>query len=212
VGIRQFLRRIQVSRNHLTGFTPVHVVPLDPTDAQRMLAALAADQQLDWWSEAIAQAVIDESADLLPACLQFAFKYVVAAAGDSAPPGAAEVAAIFRDQIRPNFDHEFYHQFDERFADYTAAEQDVAREVFRSISRSTRTSRSSPFADLADAVEGAPGSALTAAEPPDLADLILALEDDGFLTDNRDRDQIGFAGRLVEGWWQTRDHRRGRRR
>jgi len=167
----------------------------------------------NWWSEAVAQAVIDQSTDLLPACLQFAFKYVVAAAEDGTPPGAAEIAAIFRDQIRPNFDHEFFHQFDERFAEYTAAEQDAAREVFRSISRSTRTPRSRSFAELADAVEGALGpTPADAADRVDLADLILALEDDGFLTDDRDRDRIAFASRLVEAWWQTRDHRRGRRR
>ncbi len=72
VGIRQFLRRIQVSRNHLTGFTPVHVVPLDPADAERMLAvaALAADQRLDWWNEPLVRAVIEQSANLLPVCLQ----------------------------------------------------------------------------------------------------------------------------------------------
>lgn len=216
IGIRQFLRNIKVSRNHLTGCPPVHVGPLEPDDARLMLAALAAGQNIDWWNDEICDIILDQSTDLIPAYLQIAFRDVSNAFAVERAPSRDQIIAIFRDQIRPNFDQEFHNQYDERFADYDNAEQVVAREVFRSIARSTRSSRSRPFADLADAVEATLGSAQTRtpadADAPDLANLILALEDDGFLADDRGRDQIGFASRLVEAWWRTRDHRRGRRR
>lgn len=216
IGIRQYLRKIGVSRNHLTGCNPIHVGPLDPANARMMLAALARQEGLDWWDESIAQAVMDQSTDLLPACLQFAFKYVVAARDDArddieGPPfNALTIDAIFKDRIRPNFEHEFFRQFDERFGEYETVEQDAAREMFRCIVRSTRSSRSRSYDDLYDAVEGALGQEKT--DAVDLSDLIRALEDDGFLIDRREQDQIAFASRLVEAWWLTRDHRRKRRR
>ena len=215
VGLRQMLRRIGVSRNHLSGCSPVHVGPLEREDAGRLLNALAAHLEISWWNETVVETILDRSADLLPACLQFAFKHVVAAVEDDRAPGPDEIRLIFDDQIRPNFDREFFHQFDERFADYDAAEQDLAREVFRSIASSTDTSPSRSFVELADPVEANPPRASRRdgqEEVPDLEGLILALEDDGFLVDDRERDRIAFASRLVETWWQTRDHRRGRRR
>lgn len=212
IGIRQYLRKIGVSRNHLTGCNPIHVGPLIPADARIMLAALARQEGLDWWDESIAQAIMDQSTDLFPACLQFAFKYVVAARDDAENLilDALNIDAIFRDRIRPNFEHEFFRQFDERFGEYETAEQDAAREMFRCIVRSTRSSRSRSYTDLYDAVEGALGQEKT--DAIDLSDLIRALEDDGFLIDRREQDQIAFASRLVEAWWLTHDHRRKRRR
>jgi energy-coupling factor transporter ATP-binding protein EcfA2 len=213
IGIRQFLRRIDVPRNLLTGCMAVQVGPLDPDDAAAMLAALAAHGELDWWDEATSRLVIDESTDLLPSCLQFAFRQIeiALAEGGGADDGQALIRQVFRERIRPHYDQEFHQQFDERLGDYDRAEQDLAREVFACIARSTSGSRARPFADLIEAVE-----ARTGADRPldraDLDDLVQALADDGFLYDDRDRDRIGFASRLVEGWWRTRDHRRGRRR
>lgn len=220
IGIRQFLRRIKVSRNHLSGCPPVHVGPLERDDARLMLAALAAERDIAWWNDDISETILDQSTDLLPACLQFAFRDVSNAIEDAIEMGKSPsldvIQRVFQDQIRPNFDQEFHNQYDERFAGYDHAEQSVAREVFRCIARATRSPPSRPFDDLADAVEAKLGAdqdrTPADADAPELANLILALEDDGFLTDDRDRDRIGFASRLVEAWWRTRDHRRGRRR
>jgi energy-coupling factor transporter ATP-binding protein EcfA2 len=213
VGIRQTLRRMGVSRNHLTGCPPVHIGPLTSDDAAAMLAALAADQQIAWWSDAVSRVVIDESIDLLPACLQYAFKHVSLCAGGDGPPDTATIRAVFRDSIQPYFDQELLSQFNERLADYTPCEQALAKAVFRSIARSTRVARARAFVDLAEAAETSLAGTRQAQclDEVDLAELILALQEDGFLIDDRERDQIAFASRMVESWWRTRDHRRGRR-
>lgn len=216
VGIRQLLRRIGVPRNLLTGCMAVQVGALAPEDAAAMLAALAAHQGIDWWDETTSRLVIAESTDLLPSCLQFAFRQITLAAEVEGSAGGigtdqgvpALIRSVFKARVRPNFDQEFYHQFDERIGDYSAGEQGLAREAFKVIARSARGHCAWP--DLLEAVEtrldAGPGVAAD-----DLADLIQALEEDGFLTDDRDLDQIGFASRLVEGWWRMRDQRRGRR-
>ena len=210
IGIRQYLRTIGVSLNLLSGIIPIPLRAMSKNEAQRMLAALARHQGIEWWDEHVSLAAIDNSADLTHAAMQFAFDHVVPAVEETGDCRRVAIDALFRDVIRPHFDHEFYQQFDQRLGDYADLEQRIIRELFKAIVKSNKDPKARTFGDLEKAVLAKYDAAQVVSL--DLAELIRTLVEDGFLKDDPDQDRISFAGNLVANWWRVRDHRRGRRR
>ena len=209
IGIRQYLRGINVSQNLLKGIIPIPLQPMAEDEAQRMLAALACHQKISWWDQRVSEAIIENCADLTHATLQFAFDHVVPAVEHSDDPSRLAIDALFLNTIRPHFDHEFYQQFDERLGDYPKAEKLLIHELFRAIARSTKEPKVRSFRDL-EKVALKKSTALEN-EAVDLSELIYALAEDGFLFSDPDQDIIGFASNIVAKWWQVGDRRRSRR-
>lgn len=208
VGMRQFLRQIEVPRIHLSGVFPITLAPMGEDEALAMLRAMARYEDITWWNDDMASSMIDNVVDLTPACLQFAFGRVVSEMTDRDDRSDAHLLTIFRDTIAVEFDREFYQQFDERLHDYSRSEQDIAHMIFAQLAAAD--AGVTTFADIDDAmVEKLQAQQI---DDLDLDDLVSALAEDGFLVDNRETDEIRFADNLVRGWWRSRDNRRARRR
>lgn len=210
IGIRQYLRVIGVSLNLLIGIIPITLRAMSRDDAGCMLAALARHQEIGWWDEQVSLAVIENSADLTQAAMQFAFDHVVPAVEESNDYSRSAIDELFRDVIRPHFDHEFYEQYTQRLRDYSDSDQKIIRILFQTISASTREPKACSYKEIEEAILAASDDALIDAF--DLSELIHALAEDGFLNDDPDQDRISFASNMVASWWRVRDHRRGRRR
>ena len=210
IGIRQYLRSIDVSLNLLCGIISIPLQAMSKDEALLMLDALACHQEIDWWDKNVSIAVIENSIDLTHATMQFAFDHVIPEVENSGDSSRAAIDAIFRDKIRPHFDHEFYQQFDQRLGDYSDQEQKIFLVMFNAITQSEKDPRTQTFLYLEETITSKLD--IENVKSIDLSELIYALVDDGFLYSDPDQDNIGFAGNMVANWWQIRDHRRGRRR
>lgn len=196
IGLRGLLARYGIPSTHINDLVPVRVPPLTGDEATAFVAALAAKDQLDWWTADTTAALVGLAADLYPSFLQFAFTKIRAARAATTDA----VTAIYQAKIRPDLDFPFYNQFDDRLRRYHPAEQAAARRVFAEVAAAGDAGLGWPAFQAAVAGD-------TTAEPVDPQILCELLVGESFLADDPEGDQVRFALRLVAAWWQSRRRR-----
>jgi hypothetical protein len=195
MGLQWLVRERGIARENFNDLVPYATPqPLSDEDARAMLQALAAGENCDWMSDAIIDAILEETAAKYPSFLQFAFGRIKGHAART----VADVARVFEEYIRPSLDEDFYDQFDTRLARYGNAEKQAARAVLR------RLDDDHPTPVLLQEID-----ALLTSHDPSLRDhLFLSLVEDGFVRVDTKGRTMTFTSPLVHTWWQSKPFRR----
>ena len=119
IGMRGIVYRHGLNSAHLNDMMLVQVPPLSDPEARAMLTALAEHSQIEWWNEAIGNAVLRNIPAAYPSFIQYAFTSIRtrrAATIDA-------VQLVFANEIVPGLTQDFFVQFRSRLRRYDVAQR-----------------------------------------------------------------------------------------
>jgi hypothetical protein len=176
--------------DHIGDLYPVSLPPLPRAQAIELVEALALGEEVDDWTIALSEAIVDASAELWPIFLQYGFNDV----SRSRERDPSKVKAIVEAQVRQALDENFYKQFSTRLSRYGNDEKSV-----RAILKTIVAADPEPvtFVAIDEAL-----TKLNAGERRD--DLLEALREDDFISFNTGSQTLRAASKLVPLWVRAR--------
>ena len=191
IGLAQLERLDGVAvADHIGDLYPVSLPPLPRAEAIELVEALALGEEVDDWTIALSEAIVDLSAELWPIFLQYGFNDV-SRSGERDP---SKVRAIVEAQVRQALDENFYKQFSTRLSRYGDDEKSV-----RAILKAVVAADAEPVAFVA--IDEALAK-LNTGERRD--DLIEALREDDFISFDTESQTLRAASKLVPLWVRAR--------
>jgi hypothetical protein len=190
IGMRGLAKAKGLDGTLLNDLIELALPPLPRSDASLMLRALiaGAEQQAKWKDSSI-EATLNRMQEYHPSVIQFAFHYL-----RSRDVSTLEaIGAVFDKEIDTGIQTNFYQQFTQRLQDYDTH----LRKQLHAVLGIAAANAEPTHIDDADW------------SGDDLEDLILILQQDGFIDWNGRAQTFALADRLVQGWWANRP-RRGR--
>jgi hypothetical protein len=191
IGLAQLERLDGVAvADHIGDLYPVSLPPLSRAQAIELVEALALGEEVDDWTTALSEAIVDASAELWPIFLQYGFNDVLR----SRERDPSKVKAIVEAQVRQALDENFYTQFSTRLSRYGNDEKSV-----RAILKTVVAADPEPvtFAAIDEAL-----AKLNAGERRD--DLLEALREDDFMSFDTESQTLRAASKLVPLWVRAR--------
>ena len=189
VGLRGLAKQYGISANHLNDTIVLTLPPLDATEVPAMLRALVAGAGAEPWNADVEQAVLVRLASAYPGVIQYAFSQLRGARVTTAD----DVERVFRNQIRPGIERNFFLQFRERMNRYDKALRRLLDQALRLVAAAPAN------AGIAEAVFYKAFKPAAEAE-----DAIEILCEEGFLHFDTETRVIGFADGLAVAWWKGR--------
>lgn len=205
IGMAGFLRLHDIDRDHNNDAPGIYIGPLGRIEAAAFLNALARGSDIDGWSDAVAEAVLDESIEFYPSYLQEVMLHLRTEAlmmkyeaGTISPSPLIEaLRSTVMPKIRRGFEVDFFNQFDKRLARLAQFGEnwaDIAQALLLTLHRHKTISRS----DLERRLKAAGIDGLA------MVDFIEILREDAFVTEDAHGNTV-FGDRIVEAWL-TRRH------
>ncbi len=143
------------------------------------------------WADAIPEAVLGQLPAFHPSLIQYAFRRLLA---DNATSLDA-IERIFRDDIRPGIERNFFAQFTDRLRAYPAP---LKAQLDRTLAIVARAN--GPLTEASFGEAFAKGSGFG----EDAEELVDILREDGFLNWNSETRMLDLADGMVRAWWRSR--------
>lgn len=193
IGFHRLERNLGIDPNMFADFTHMQVPPLDGSEAEMMVLALAKGCRFAFWTEAHTAAVVAAPPAAYPSFFQSIFLALQLAAARN-PLSVEDVAAIAVKTTDKQLENNFFPQFNRRLEYYEAAEQETAMKLFRIVAERQGRVEAKDLASIF-------GEEWTL---PRRTKLLSALVQDDFLCKLDDK-SIAFATPMVAAWWADTD-------
>jgi hypothetical protein len=192
IGMRGLAKAHGIDRGRINDLTDIQLRPLPRDEAKAMLRALVAGAggRLTWTDD-IVEAVLNRLAAFHPSLIQYAFRRLHADNATTLPA----LDRVFRDDIRPGVECNFFNQFTDRLHSYPAPLRGQLDRTLATVARADGPLREAAFFEAV-----AKGGDQT----DDIEDLLAILREDGFLDWNSEDRTLDLADGMVRAWWRSR--------
>lgn len=191
VGMRGLVKAHGLDGSLLNDLTEMVLRPLPEAEASRMLGALLAGAGGTLaWDEAATSAALERLVEFHPSIVQFAFRRLLSVRAND----VAAIDRVFRDDIRPGIERNFYAQFTDRLRAYPEPLRGRLDRALAIVAASEAPLALDAFRE-----------AFVAKDPPEeMEDAIAILREDGFLRWDSEARTLALADRMVRAWWRSR--------